>query len=128
MRFIPTKTHAYLDYASGAILILAPWIFNFANGGAAQWVPIVIGAAIIMMAIFTNYEAGAVKKIPMNAHLSIDVITGLFLAVSPWLFGFADLIIWPHLVMGILEIGAGLMTQKTPHYQHAEPYGSNMEF
>ena len=39
MRFISTKTHGALDYLTAIVLILAPWIFNFDNGGAAQWVP-----------------------------------------------------------------------------------------
>jgi hypothetical protein len=35
MRFISTKTHGVLDYLMGLFLILSPWIFGFANGGAA---------------------------------------------------------------------------------------------
>jgi hypothetical protein len=124
MRFIPTKVHGILDYLSGILLIAAPWIFNFANGGAAQWVPVIMGAAILLMAVMTNYERGLVKSIPMSTHLAIDVIGGIFLAASPWLFGFNDVIIWPHLLFGILEIGAGLFTHKTPDYQrsHSREY------
>lgn len=83
MRFINSKTHGILDYLTGALLIVAPWLFGFANGGAAQTVPVVIGIAIIAMALFTDYELGAVKTIPLNFHLGTDVAAGLFLAVSP---------------------------------------------
>jgi len=31
MRFIPTKFHASLDDLVGAVLIAAPWIFQFAE-------------------------------------------------------------------------------------------------
>lgn len=34
MRFIPTRTHGLLDYVVGLLLIAAPWVFNFAQGGA----------------------------------------------------------------------------------------------
>ena len=119
MRFIPTKTHGVLDYLMGIVLIIAPWILGFADGGAKQWVPIIVGAVIIVQSLMTDYELGVVKALPMPAHLSMDILTGVVLAVSPWLFGFADEIWWPHLVFGLLEIGAALMTQTRPSYERA---------
>jgi hypothetical protein len=44
----------------------------------------------------------------------IDLMSGIFLAVSPWLFGFADEVYLPHLVLGILEVGAALFTKTEP--------------
>lgn len=117
MRFISTKTHGVLDYLMGIVLIASPWLFGFDNGGAAQFVPVVVGAVIVVMSVFTNYEMGWLRSVPMPVHLTIDVIGGLFLAVSPWIFGFADLVFLPHLIFGIAEAGAGLMTQKTPAYK-----------
>ena len=43
MRFIPTRFHAPLDYIVGAVLIAAPWIFQFSESGAATAVSIVLG-------------------------------------------------------------------------------------
>ncbi len=37
---------------------------------------------------------------------------GALLALSPWLFGFADDVWLPHLIFGILEIGASLLTHQ----------------
>jgi len=34
MRVIETKTHGYMDYLMGVLLIAAPWLFDFARGGA----------------------------------------------------------------------------------------------
>lgn len=117
MKFIKTKTHGILDYLVGVLLILAPYIFGFANGGAAQIVPMVIGILTIVMALFTDYEYGAVKSIPMSAHLTMDIVAGIFLAVSPWLFGFADYVFWPHLIVGIFEIGTAMTTYRVPDYK-----------
>jgi hypothetical protein len=50
----------------------------------------------------------------MRTHLMIDLFSGIFLAASPWLFGFADEIYLPHLVLGIAEIGAALTTEQDP--------------
>lgn len=117
MRFIPTRTHGIFDYVLGLVLIIAPWILDFADGGAEQWVPIIIGAIIIVQSLMTDYELGVVKVLPMSTHLTMDIAAGVVLAVSPWVFGFADDIWWPHLVLGLLEIGAALMTQTQPSYE-----------
>lgn len=116
MRFISTKTHGVLDYLVGVLLILAPWIFNFDTGRAEQWIPIVVGLLVIGMALFTDYEMGAVRKISMPAHLSMDIVVGIFLAISPWLFGFSEIVYWPHLLVGIFSVIAGLFTQRSPVY------------
>jgi hypothetical protein len=114
MRVIGTKTHGYLDYIMGVLLIAAPWIFGFARGGAETWVPVVLGAGAIIYSLMTDYELGVSRMISMRTHLTLDLISGIVLAVSPWLFGFADYIWAPHLILGILEIGASLMTKQSP--------------
>lgn len=114
MRFIPTRTHGIVDYLMGALLIVAPYILGFADGTAAQWVPQILGVAALGAALFTDYELGVVRIIPMPVHLLLDVASGALLAVSPWLFGFADRVFWPHLILGLLEVGAGLMTSTVP--------------
>lgn len=118
MRFIPTRIHGMLDYSMGLLLILAPWLLGF-DDAANRWavyVPVGLGISMLVISAMTRYELGLVKAIPMSTHLTIDVIAGLFLAVSPWLFGFADEIAWPHVLFGLLEVGAGLMTQTQPDH------------
>jgi hypothetical protein len=34
MRMIPTRVHGVLDYLVGALLVAAPWLFDFNRGGA----------------------------------------------------------------------------------------------
>ncbi len=114
MRFISTRAHGIIDYIVGAVLILAPFIFGFATGGAAMWVPILIGAAIIVYSLMTNYEMGVSSTIDMRTHLWLDVAAGIILAVSPWLFGFSELVWAPHLVVGLFVIGASLTTHTEP--------------
>jgi hypothetical protein len=114
MRFISTRARGVVDYLMGALLIVAPYVPGFAGGTAAQWIPQVVGAALIGASLLTDYELGAVRMIPMPVHLFLDVAAGALLAVSPWLFGFADRVAWPHLILGLLEIGMGLTTSTTP--------------
>lgn len=124
MRFISTYTHGILDYVMGILLLLSPWLFGFTEMGTdprdvpgtnpQSVIPILIGISAMVMALFTNYELGAVRKLPMTVHLGIDALAGLFLAASPWLFGFADSVYLPHVILGIGEIGAALFTATTP--------------
>lgn len=104
MQFIPTRVHGIIDYLTAIVLILAPYLFGFANGGAAQWVPQILGVVIIIYSLMTDYELSATRKISMPMHLGLDIGGGVLLAISPWLFGFADLIVWPHLLVGVMEI------------------------
>jgi hypothetical protein len=114
MRIISTKAHGVLDYLMGILLIASPWLFNFARGGAETWVPVILGAAAIGYSLLTNYELGAFKTISMRSHLNLDLMSGAFLAASPWIFGFNDYVYLPHLILGILEIGAVMMTDPVP--------------
>ena len=114
---IDTRTHAIIDYVTGALLIIAPYLFGFATGGIEQWLPQVLGALTIVMSLMTRYELSVVKLIPLKVHLGVDVAGGLLLAVSPWLFGFADLIWWPHLLVGLLEVVVPLMTRRDPRVE-----------
>src|SRR5688572_3997318 len=81
MRFIDPKTHGYLDYLVGIILIIAPWVLNFDRGGAETWVPVTFGALVIIYSLLTDYELGASRRIPMRMHLLFDLVGGIVLAI-----------------------------------------------
>jgi hypothetical protein len=106
-----------LDYPLGALLIALPWLGGFANGGPEMWLPIAAGVGMLGLSAMTAYEAGLIRTIPMSAHLTVDAIVGALLAASPWLFGFADVVWLPHLVLGLGEAGAALMTETQPRHR-----------
>jgi hypothetical protein len=107
-----------LDYLVGVALIIAPWLLGFGDeGGAATWLPVALGTAAIVYSLLTDYELGLVKITPMPVHLRLDMASGALLAVSPWLFGFADRVWVPHVVFGLIEIVAPQLTQTTPMRQ-----------
>jgi hypothetical protein len=124
MRFLPTAVHGIVDYVWGVALIAAPFVLGFAPGGAAQWVAIVFGGGAILYSLVTAYEAGLVRILPMEAHLVLDGAAGAVLAASPWLFGFADQVAWPHLAFGLFSVGASLVTHTRPSgavHAHSRP-------
>jgi len=111
MRFISTKIHGFLDYLVGVILVASPWIFKLNANSPEGAIFIVLGITAFAYSIFTNYELGLIRVLPVKFHLALDILSGLILAASPWMFKFHDLVYLPHLVLGLFEIAAGLMTQ-----------------
>ena len=104
--------HAWLDYLSCMVLLFAPWALKFSDSNAATAVAVGAGAFIFLLSLFTKYEGGLFRILPMSVHLTMDVLLGIFLLVSPWLFSFHDKISWPHMIFGILAILAGVMTTR----------------
>jgi hypothetical protein len=118
-----TRAHGFLDYIVGLLLLFAPNLLGFANvGGAAVMVPRIVGVIAIVQSIFTRYEMGPIKMLPMRMHLINDYIVGAFLAVSPWLFRFYDPAnqrLWvPHLVVGLGILLVTALTEKEPRHLH----------
>ncbi|HEX8270433.1 MAG TPA: SPW repeat protein [Flavobacterium sp.] len=114
MRFIETKTHGYLDYLMGILLLVAPALLDLDMSSAEGAIPMILGAMMIVYSLMTSYELGIAKVISMKTHLMIDLLSGIFLAASPWLFNFDERVYLPHLILGIAEILASLMTKTTP--------------
>jgi hypothetical protein len=115
---IPTRVHGIIDYVVGALLILAPFLFGFADGTAAQWTPIILGVSALVYSLLTKYELSVVEAIPMPVHLGLDIASGLLLLASPWLFGFADRVWLPHVVVGAAEVLIAALTQRHPRAAH----------
>ena len=121
MRFIPTKLHAPLDYIVGAGLIAAPWIFQFSEHTTPTVLSVALGVGLIVYSLFTDYELGVWRTFPMAVHNLIDVVAGALLAVSPWIFGFADegANYWlPFVVIGVAAIFLGLTTKQQGGYSY----------
>jgi len=112
---LPTRVHGYLDYLMGLALVVIPLAFDFGSG-PQTWLPVLLGGGAIVYSLLTDYELGVVELIPMPAHLILDAMSGLLLAASPWIFGFAWEIWMPHLVLGLAEVGAAMFTQTQPSH------------
>lgn len=115
MKFLSPRTHSIIGFIVGIALLLAPNIFGFSDvGGAAVMVPRILGIIIILSELTVRGSFSGIGIVSMRAHIALDVVLGAFLALSPWLFGFADeeANAWvPHLVVGIVIIGYALVTQ-----------------
>jgi hypothetical protein len=124
MRIISRRAHGMLDYLVGLLLILSPKLFGFDTGGIESRLPVILGIAALVYSLCTNYELGVLKFLPFGAHLALDVMSGLLLAVSPWLFQFADRVWGPHLAFGLIELGAVMMTRTAASEHHTGAPGT----
>lgn len=88
MKFINPKVHGVLDYLAVVFLFAAPSLFGY-SGQAAT---LAYAAAILQLSLslMTAYPLGVFKAIPFPIHGMIELSLGLFLAISPWVFGFDE--------------------------------------
>jgi hypothetical protein len=103
MKIINTKLHGMLDYFS-AFLMVSPWISNFNTHSSDTWILASAGAISALYSVFTDYEFGLIKLIPMKTHFVFDGVVALFLIACPFIFSFPNYLhYWP-ILLGVLEI------------------------
>lgn len=115
MKIINTKVHGFHDYFTWILLLVSPWMFRFANGKIEMWIPILLGVFTLFLSLITDYEFGLFRMLNMKTHLLIDFATGLFLGLSPWIFGFSKTVYIPHVFIGGLQVIVALVSQQVPY-------------
>lgn len=114
MKLISTRAHGVLDFVVPAALMLAPKLFGFEDNKKAAAVPRMMAASHVAYSLFTDYETGLVRKLPMKGHLALDAGSAVLLAASPWLLGFAGSVTTPHVAAGFMELGIAATTETEP--------------
>jgi hypothetical protein len=115
VRVIPTEVHGALDYLASAANLAFPRLLGLGDEPWAVLVPRIDGLAGAGYGLLTDYELGSLRIVPMPLHLALDAAKGLFMAASPWLFGFAGrgTRYWlVHLLMGTADVVVA-MTPRT---------------
>lgn len=112
--------HGVLDYVMGLSLVAVPAMFSVEDKyKAAQIIPMALGGSTIVMSLLTDYELSISRQVPMRIHLNADLMNGILLAASPWLFKFSKKTFMAHLVAGLMEIAAAVMTKRTSNEKNA---------
>lgn len=119
--YIPLKTHNILDYVVGAALILSPYLFGFSDVFAARNVFLALGFGLVAYSAVTKYYYSLAKWLALGPHMTLDVILGATLIVSPWLFSYNLLITDFQMALHwIFGLGAVLMVSLTKPKTEAE--------
>jgi hypothetical protein len=113
MRFIPTKVHGAIDYAVGSLMTSSPLLG--VKGSVENAIPVTMGIGATAYSLFTDYELGVVRALPMKTHLTLDMMSGAFLVASPFIFkSMNKKAKISFIALGLFEIAAGLFTKLTP--------------
>lgn len=111
---IPTKTHSIIDYATAACMLGLPLLLSGKKKGAETYLPMAMGAGVLVQSLFTAYEGGAKKAMPMKSHLQMDYFSGALLAAAPFIFGFRKRSWAPHVALGLSELLIAYLTKPEP--------------
>ncbi len=67
LKFIPMPVHLVLDFVAAAFLVVAPFLFGFANQGLNVWLPFVVaGLGVILLVIVSqthSYQKAKAKAV-----------------------------------------------------------------
>ena len=79
-----------------------------------SYLPIALGIGLILYSLFTDYELGIRRVIPISVHPTVDFVASAFLILAPFLFGYSDqgLNVWlPQLIGGVSVMCLVLVTK-----------------
>ncbi len=71
---LPTKFHAFEDYTTAAALPTVARVFGWSP--KVRWVLDGVACLTTAQSLLTDYEGGAARVMPMQAHLAADVVIG----------------------------------------------------
>jgi hypothetical protein len=92
MKPLSATPHGVLDYATGILLLISPWLFGFNDlSTAATSTMVLVGLVVLVLSLITDYPLGLVKAVPFRTHGKIETVGALALLLSPWIVGFSEI-------------------------------------
>lgn len=70
---------------AGLWLILAPFVLNFEGAEIAQWNHVIVGSAVLVLAAIRAFDPDERESMSW-----MNVVLGLWMIVSPFLLGYAN--------------------------------------
>ena len=104
-RFVTKNIHAILDYPVAALLLTAPFILGLGDSTPlARWLSVAVGAAALLLTIFTNHKLGLIRVLPYPFHVAVDAMVGLVFLAAPFILNFSGLDAWYYWANGAAVI------------------------
>ena len=104
-RFVTKNIHAILDYPVAALLLTAPFILGLGDSTPlARWLSVAVGAAALLLTIFTNHKPGLIRVLPYPFHVAVDAMVGLVFLAAPFILNFSGLDAWYYWANGAAVI------------------------
>ena len=108
MKILSPTQHGYLDYLTVAIFLLAPSLIGLT--GMAGTIAYLLAGIHLAMTLVTDFPLGVVKKLPFPIHGWVERIVGPVLVLLPFVLGFKGTALGFYIVIGIVIILVGLLT------------------
>lgn len=93
-----------LNFLAGLWVIISPWVYGHTGSVGSVWNDVIVGIIIAILA--ASRFSGARALWPSW----INVLLGIWLIISPWIYGFAfhRARVWNSVIFGIVVIILGL--------------------
>lgn len=108
MKKISSTLHGYLDYLTVVIFLAAPSIIGLT--GLARTFAYALAVVHLAMTLVTDFPLGAAKRLPFTIHGWVERVVGPVLILLPFGLSFDDAARSFYIVMGIIIIIVGLLT------------------
>ena len=112
---ISARVHGVLDYAAAAAFLNAPMVFGFKHTTASVLAYWLCGIHLLLTGC-TDFPPGAFRWIGFRTHGAIELLAGLFVLISPWIFGFGAQTAARNffVVMGLIIVVIAALTDYSP--------------
>jgi hypothetical protein len=106
------KAHGVIDYLVGFGLIASPRLWHFGDQNVMPGAAMLMGAMIVFYSVITDYELGLLKMIPFAGHLFFDLLIGIGLLCSPWIFQIKGNVADLFFVAGAIQAAMVFLTRR----------------
>ncbi len=108
MKILTPAQHGYLDYITVLVFLAAPSILGLT--GMAGIFAYVLAVIHLVMTLLTDFPLGVNTLVPFHLHGWVERVVGPVLVIVPFVFGFNDIATAFYVVVGIVIIVVGLLT------------------
>jgi len=101
---VPATWASGINVLAGIWLIISPWVLSFGGHPTAVWNSVILGILVLLFAL------GAMSSL-FSGPSWWNVLFGIWLIISPWVLGFAELsaATTNAVVLGIIVLILGLV-------------------
>jgi hypothetical protein len=108
MKSISSTQHGYLDYLTVVVFLASPALIGMT--GMAGIIAYALAGIHLAMTLITDFPLGAAKLLPFKVHGWVERVIGPVLILLPFGFGFDAPARVFYIVIGVVIILVGLLT------------------
>lgn len=100
-----TRVASGLNVLAGIWLIISPWVYGSIYRGGSAWNSIIVGIIVGVFALIRFFSPRSAVALSW-----INAILGLWMIISPWIYGYAGdaARLWNSIIVGIIVVILGV--------------------